>query len=388
MMISINNPIESTYIFLAIFLAAILIGARRGQNKGFFPLTATQELKGLAILAIVFSHIGLFLIAGQNFLYPLSLLAGVGVNLFLFLSGYGLAVSSIKNKLTAGQFYKRRLIKLFTPFWLSLAVFFLLDYFFLGLSYGPAYLVRSFLGFFPRADLYNDVNSPLWYITLILFYYLIFPLFFAFKNHRWSALALYLITYFIVWLSPAFLSQVMHLYKVHIMAFPLGVILASLYYEPNQFLKFMSARARRLFSGKSFWLKIFKPIGYWVLIIILLAIAVYTAYYSNIGGGFKEELTSLVTVAALVILFLIKKVNFGFFYLVGVYSYEIYLLHWPLLYRYDLFYRSLPAWLATTLYLALFIILGWLIKKASDAILSAIPTRAQRVGDKFFKKSQ
>lgn len=369
MIISINDPVGSTYIFIVLLLAAILIWARRRQDNDFFPVSATQELKGLAMLVIVFSHIGLFLISGQNFLYPLSIMAGVGVNLFLFLSGYGLAASSIKNKLSISQFYGRRLIKLFLPFWLSLLAFFFLDYFVLGLSYGPAYLARSFLGYFPRADLFNDVNSPLWYFTLILFYYLVFPLAFLFKNHRLSALALYLAAYLIVWLNPAWLNQVMHLYEIHILAFPLGVLLASLQFEPNQFLKFLAAGAKNLFQGQAAWLKIFKPIGYWALSIAFLAVAVYTAYYSNIGGELKEELTSLATVFALVGLFLIKKINFGFFYIFGLYSYEIYLLHWPLLYRYDVFYRLLPAWLATALYLILFIALGWILKKISDNIM-------------------
>ena len=236
MMVSINNPVGSTHIFIIILLALVLIWARRRQSGEFFPAEATQELKGLAILAIIFSHIGYFLVPGGNFLFPLSIMAGVGVNLFLFLSGYGLTSSSIKNKFTARQFYRRRLMKLFIPLWLTLIIFFLLDYFALNLTYGLSYIGRSFLGFFPRADLYGDVNSPLWYFTLILFYYLLFPLVFILKNHRLSALAVYLATYLIVWLNPSWLNQVMHLYKIHILAFPLGMLLASLYYEPNNFL--------------------------------------------------------------------------------------------------------------------------------------------------------
>ncbi|MDO8667668.1 MAG: acyltransferase family protein [bacterium] len=371
MTISINNPVESTYIFAAILLVAIIVWTRRRRGGDFFPPEATQELKGLAILAIVFSHIGYFLISGQKFLFPLSVMAGVGVNLFLFLSGYGLTASSIKSKFTwkkIGQFYRCRWLKLFMPFWLTLAVFFLLDYFLLDLNYGLSYLVQSFLGFFPRADLYNDVNSPLWYFSLILFYYLLFPLVFLLRNHRLSALAVYLITYLIIWLNPGYLSQVMHLYKVHILAFPLGMLFASLYYEPNNFLNQVVFRIRSLVSGSSSGVKYFKKIFYWIFVIILLAIAVYTADYSNIGS-YKEEFTSIITMSALIILFLIKKINFGFLYIVGVYSYEIYLLHWPILYRYEMFYGSMPAWLATALYLLLFLILGLALKKVSEVVL-------------------
>jgi peptidoglycan/LPS O-acetylase OafA/YrhL len=365
MMISISNPVGATYIIIVLLAAAILIWMRRSEASGFFPLAATEELKGLAILAIIFSHIGYFLISEHSFLFPLSIMAGVGVDLFLFLSGYGLTVSAIKKKLGISQFYIKRLIKLFVPFWLILIIFFSLDYFVLHLAYGSAYLVRSFLGIFPRADLYNDVNSPLWYFSLILFYYLIYPFVFLLKNHRLSALVVYLISYLIVWLNFDFLSPVRHLHEVHLMAFPLGMLLASLYYEPSYF--------REVTEKIFIRFKAFKRVGYWLFIIFLLAVIGYSSYHSNVGTSqYKQELTSLLTMSAIIILFLIKKVNFGFFYIFGVFSYEIYLLHWPLLYRYDIFYKFTPAWLATILYLILFLVLAWLLKKCSEIILKLV----------------
>ncbi len=112
MMVSINNPIQATWIFISIFLLALLISIKSQKannadnNKGFFPITLTQELKGLAILAVVFSHIGYFLVYQHEFLFPLTILAGVGVNIFLFLSGLGLTISALKKDLSVWNFYK------------------------------------------------------------------------------------------------------------------------------------------------------------------------------------------------------------------------------------------------------------------------------------------
>jgi peptidoglycan/LPS O-acetylase OafA/YrhL len=107
---------------------------------------------------------------------------------------------------------------------------------------------------------------------------------------------------------------------------------------------------------------------YYGLLIILTTIACYTAYYSGVGqGALKEQLISIVTTCTLVALFALKRFEIGLFAFTGFYSYEIYLLHWPLLSRYDIFYRHTPAWLATVLYLALFFGLGWLIQKATTA---------------------
>ena len=49
----------------------------------------------------------------------------------------------------------------------------------------------------------------------------------------------------------------------------------------------------------------------------------------------------------------------------GIYSYEIYLLHWPLMYRFDFVYKILPPALATCLYLFIFIGLGMVLQRAS-----------------------
>src|SRR3989339_1241391 len=115
MAILVNSPVISTYVFIIIFLVVVLATIRRKGTQEFFSATVSQELKGLAILMILFGHIGYFLAEDHRFLFPLSISAGVGVNLFLFLSGYGLASSALSKSLSIFQFYKKRLAKLFIP---------------------------------------------------------------------------------------------------------------------------------------------------------------------------------------------------------------------------------------------------------------------------------
>lgn len=363
MTISINNPVQATYIFIAIFLAVTIASVRRRRSTEIFPAETSQELKGLSILAVVFSHVGYFLVSDTRFLFPLTIIAGVGVNMFLFLSGYGLATSALKKEMSAWQFYRRRLLKLFIPFWLVLAAFFSLDFFLLKISYGWAYISRSLAGFFPRADLYRDVDSPLWYFTFILFYYLVFPLVFSRKRPWISAIIIYAVAYLIIQRNPAELAEVMHLYKVHIMAFPLGVLAAGLSARPQIF---QALSASTMFVGLKNS-KAMKMISYYVLASALSAIAVYTAYHSNVGRSpWLEEITSIITVLAITALFMMKKFEIRLWYLFGVYSYEVYLLHWPIMYRYDFLFKAVPAWLAIAGYLAVFIGLGWLVKKISE----------------------
>jgi len=357
MLISINNPLQATWLFSLVFFVALLVFIKPRKINEWFPAELTTELKGLAIVMIVLSHIGYFLVSDTRFLWPLSIMAGVGVNLFLFLSGYGLTVSQTRKDLSVWQFYKRRLIKLFIPFWLSLIVFLSLDFFLLGASYSWQYLSKALVGIFTHANLYTDINSPLWYLTFILGYYLLFPLLFSKKRPWLTAIVLYLIGDLVIYYKPVELDYVLHLYKVHIFAFPLGVLAAwgvSKLKNPEILEKL--ARGWR-------------AVGYYLVMAGLLALFIYTNFNSGIGeSASKEQLMSIIAVLAICLVFILKKIEFRLFYWFGLYSYEIYLWHWPIMYRFDIFYRFMPAWLATLVYLAFFIGLGWAVSKLTDLL--------------------
>jgi len=383
MPISINDPILSTKIFIIIFIFVILISIRRKKDSELFPLALTQELKGLAILAIVFSHMGYFLSNNHSFLFPLSIMAGVGVNLFLFLSGYGLTMSALKKNLSIINFYKKRLLKLFMPFWLVAFVFFVLDFFILHISYSWPYIIQSLLGIFPRADLFLDVNSPLWFLTLTLFYYLLFPLIFLKKSPWLTAILIYAASYFIIQLKLPVTIDVLHLYQLHLLAFPLGIAFASLFFEPYSFNRFVPDKIQSSLYNlkKPVWIKtildrskepnifrrslkiINRPTYYAILIALLIFIG-FMAYNSGVDGILdKEQKISLITMSAIILFFILKRFEIKLFHLFGLYAYEIYLIHWPLMSRYDIFFRWLPGWIAVILYLGLFLIIALIINK-------------------------
>jgi len=361
MLVSISNPILQTGIFSLVLGAVLLLTMRRRQITEWLPVSLTAELKGLAILMIVLAHIGYFLVIDHRFLWPLSIAAGVGVNLFLFLSGFGLTASQLQKNLTPGQFYQRRLAKLFAPFWLMLIVFLALDFFILKINYSWAFLGKAVVGIFTHADLYQDFNSPLWYFTFILGYYLLFPLVFSKKRPWLAAIILWLVGYLLIRWSPAPLGFVLYLYSVHILAFPLGIGAAWAVTKLKS-----PVILQKLFSG---W----RAIVYYLVVAGLLAIFVGASVYSGIGTGL-EQLISMVAMLAIILVFVGKKVEFRLLSLFGIYSYEIYLWHWPLMYRYDIFYSWLPAWLATLMYLGLFVGVGWAAQKVVGLLSKSRPT--------------
>lgn len=354
MKVLISNTITSTWIFIAIFIVALLVSLRRSVSENLSP-NVTQELKGFAILSVIFAHIGYFLVSDTQFLFPLSILAGVGVNLFLFLSGYGLTVSSIKKDDSVIQFYKKRIIKLFLPFWIILGVLLLTDFFILHIVYSKEFILPAVFGIFTHANIFTDFNSPFWYFTFILFFYFIFPLIFI-KKYPWiSAIFTYSISYLIIKINPVFLSNVIGLYTVHLYAFPLGMLCAQLFLN------------KKISSFNLY--KKYEKFLYPVILLVLCGIVWYTSIHSGVGKGITlEQNISLVTMFALILLFVFKRFEFRVLSIFGLYSYEIYLLHWPLMYRYDFLFAYVPAWLATTLYLIIFIIVGWVLKNISEKI--------------------
>ncbi len=406
MMISIADPVQATWIIGAILLIILYLSIRKKAADSWFPVSLTRELKGLAILAVIFSHLGYFLAADHRFLFPLSIGAGIGVNLFLFLSGYGLTAALLKKKTSLREFYGRRLLRLYVPFWIALVGLLLLDLFFLRLNYSWQFIGQSLAGIFLSADLYRDFNSPLWYVTLTVFYYLIFPLVFSRRRPWLSAILIYLVTLLVVTLNPPLLQGVMRLYQVHIMAFPLGMIFAWFFYEPYLFSNITSGKWQERLDGIShpLWLRysldklkqpnflhtLVRSLGrfiYFLLMICLVIIVCQTAYYSGVGHGVnREQLISLVTMIALVILFIMKKFEFKLLSLFGMYAYEIYLLHWPLIYRYDFFFRFFPAWFAVILYLAVCLALAWGLKYMDTMILARLGVGSQ--GNSKGKKPQ
>ncbi|MFZ2310337.1 MAG: acyltransferase [Patescibacteria group bacterium] len=355
MTVLINNAVLANNIFYAILIVALLISLRPRRDNEFFPVSVSRELKGLAILTIVFVHVAYALVSDNRFLLPLSNMSGLGVDTFLFLSGYGLMMSTLRRESSVWQFYKYRLFKLYSPFWLTITAFFCLDIFLLKITYSWTYIAQSFLGFFNHADLYTDINSPLWYFTLIIFYYFIFPWLLVRKKPWLSAIFIYAISFLVISLQPPFLNNVLHLYKLHTIAFPLGVLLAAVFSE--SVLAKASAALQVLRNQKH-------QITYNFLLFLSLATFIYSVTHSGVGETpMIEQLTSIVSMLLLCIFFILKRFEIKTLYILGLFSYEIYLLHWPIMYRYDFLFKYLPVWLALSLYFVVFIGLGWLMQR-------------------------
>lgn len=351
MLIKILDPVTQTIFFAVIFFGLLIASMKKSEDQSFFSKEVTNQLKGLAILAVLFSHIGYFLSSDIRFLYPFSVLGGVGVNIFLFLSGFGLTVSQLNSPLSPLSYYKKRLPRLYIPLWIVITVFIILDNIFLHRIYPVSEIINSYLGFFPRADLFSNIDSPLWYFTIILFYYLIFPLVFIKKIPLLSPFIILVISSFILNLNLPVNEDTLKLYKLHTLAFPLGITFGILY--------------------KKIKLNLNNLLKY-IILLTATIIFLYSAIHSGVGEGLKiEQGISLITTISAVIIFSFLKFNFKLLSIFGILSYEIYLIHCPILSRFDLF-LSFPPLLFVIFNIIFISLLALILQKLVGKILNLV----------------
>ncbi len=242
---------------------------------------------------------------------------------------------------------------------------------FLHVTYSLPYMLQSVVGWFPTARGYGDVNSPFWYITWMLLFYALFPLLFKAERPWLTAIILAVIANVIASLNP-FNLQAGWLHHLHTNAFSLGIVFAWLLRSKPELV----AQCMALRNDST-------GLNRYVIIATLTVFAGYMAvHYSpsdwpalahllsvfGVSGTFIEQTSSLLTMLALIIVFSLKRVDNKFLHLFGVYSYETYLVHWPLMSRYDVFFHYLPAWLAVFMWLLAFLGVGWLLQKITPPL--------------------
>jgi peptidoglycan/LPS O-acetylase OafA/YrhL len=381
MPITITNVSESNLIVIAVLIVVLFLTLRKSQHTDIFPISVTQELKGLGILTVVFAHFAYMLVTNAEFLFPLSIIAGVGVDLFLFMSGYGLSVSMLKKPMPVFEFYKRRLIKVFIPFWIALIIIFAADAIFLNINYPVPYMLQSLVGWFPTAIGFGDVNSPFWYITWMIMFYALYPIVFSAKRPWLSALILAVIATLLGVYNPFDMGD-NWLHRLHTLAFPLGIVAAWLLMERKD-------KENKLVN----YLKDFRnnsnSLLRYAIIVLMFILVVYMSLHTTANhwprltallgkGYFVDQFTSLVIMFAFIVIFSLKKLDNKFLAIYGLYSFEVYLIHWPLIGRYDIFFNIMPAWAAVLVWLVSFILVSMLLQKMVTPVSAWIDRLVQR----------
>lgn len=235
------------------------------MNKQQMPDTAIQEktpntlislsvAKAVGIIFIVVAHIDQVL--GITDALDASILANhlaerlfhvighYGVSLFIVSSGFGLTYSLLrKDKRISGEWFTRRITRIYILFWISYAFFIIL----LGLRPEGIDLsmeefivtllgIQAFFGYWG-----GHVNGVYWFNTLILSLYVVFPVLFWLlrKGGQWKLLLILIVSlvsgYFI--LENVSLDAFRYLVVSRAFEFSAGIVLAYIYYRRGELLK-------------------------------------------------------------------------------------------------------------------------------------------------------
>ncbi|MFW9865981.1 MAG: acyltransferase family protein [Candidatus Thorarchaeota archaeon] len=181
-----------------------------------------NSIKALSILGVILGHLlrppkelGFDIL---YFWYP----GGVGLNIFVFLSGFLLMVGLLrKNKEEHSwvRWYKTRIMRIFLLFIISTLVTLLVRY----LVYEDVYSLNSILihmggtGSTPNNPDFFLIDPHHWYITLILSCYLLFPVFYYLIKKNCKIMLILSISFFILY---SFLFQLIPSMMVSITYLP------------------------------------------------------------------------------------------------------------------------------------------------------------------------
>lgn len=131
-------------------------------------VAALDELKGVAIILVILYHAGGVLGWNNEFHGEL------GVDIFVILSGMGLALSA--SCPGVGRYLSRRFWRIYPAYWAALALFLAADALLRGTTFTAADILLHVLGihaWFGDAHAMN-INDSFWYITLIVSLYVLY----------------------------------------------------------------------------------------------------------------------------------------------------------------------------------------------------------------------
>ncbi len=297
-------------------------------------LEIIQFLKGYAIFSIIIFH---YL---QTLKFPrpfnqLIFFGGTGVHLFILLSGFGLYLSYLNKPLTYPVYLKKRMGKIYTPYILVILISAFISLF-IPVYENSLYALGGHIFLYKMFDesIMGSYGYPLWFISTILQFYLVFYVLVFFAKRLTNiqfliiCLGLSLVWTFIVLSINQESQRVWNSFFLrYLWEFGLGMVIAFRLKQNNYQLPFKVKPA-------------------YVLVIGVANCVLYAALAlkgGNIGKMINDvpALIGYSSIALWVYQLRLQIVN-KFFAFTGSISYSLYLLHYLILLTALLLLRHLP----------------------------------------------
>lgn len=276
-------------------------------------IPAIDELKGLALILIIFYH-AIGILGWTN-----SLQGQLGVDIFLILSGVTLALGPAARE-PLGTFFRRRFLRIFPAYWLALALFLALDYFLRGIVHSAPRVWFHVTGLhaFSREINFWGINDSLWFIALIVPLYVTFAFARRILDHPADILGLGLLLTVIVcaaYLATGNTGALTHL-GVRLPSFFVGLVIGHALTAPQFSLRPTPLLAVGAVSLA--YLTLNHGLNFFGIFAALAVSTAYLALRSTLPASLLPATTRPLA-------------------WLGLYSYEIYLFHQPLIREYHLY---------------------------------------------------
>jgi peptidoglycan/LPS O-acetylase OafA/YrhL len=290
-----------------------------------------QLLRGISILLVIFTHLGVFIPNSRTFQLLHSFFdTSIGVDLFFIISGYLMGetfLKAIHNKALSSEdaiiFYKKRILRLYSPCFFWATVILLFSWIWLDLKYFKEF--RQILGVFFGAitftgNFYNATHPTVfgyfWSLGVEMQFYILLPLLVALTvRHRW---------------------------------FPCLILLLAFTAVPGGIKTWWMFRANGLFIGLLLWFftqttscdSITKKLNQFPIIVVttIFSLAIFSACYLSypykIFGGVAHTIIALILALAFFSVTFYEKPVLGPFSkpleALGDISFSLYLCHLPI----------------------------------------------------------
>jgi len=357
---------ETLVVLSLILLFIVFVSTKKSppnrhpqDNQGFILRESTVALKGIAILFLFIGHFSIKCV-DKPCMFEFAGMWAVVV--FLFCSGIGISKTYGLNLAKPG-FLHRRLLKLFAPTLFVVILFYSLDFLLLGKTYALQGFLLNCLGLFSFAG----PNPALWFVTFIMYQYLLFFLLSklnaSVKTKVIWLCSISVCTAVSITIIPLLRSH-FEMWCQYSIVFPASVTVG---YFRIPIKKWVS----KLFH--------LSPVLFLLLVVASLVIFYFDPFWDTVRNfpypySVLDKLLTLFRplylIAALIgIAYCLDNFNreSRFLSFLGKYSFEMYLLHMPLMVSYDFILFRKPLYAFFLVFIASILVLGYGLNRISEA---------------------
>jgi peptidoglycan/LPS O-acetylase OafA/YrhL len=362
-----TNQIESAYggaslgyIILVFLFLMLLAGRKLKQDKidginpdEHFTHDTTIAFRGIAVVLLLLGHLSEKCIAGVTYLEDGGRWAVV---IFLFVSGVSLSKTYGIDAL-GKRFILNRIKRLAIPFWLTLALFLALDYYLIGYCYSPKRIILAIDGImYPWAPM-----GHAWFITYLIFLYGLYYFVSLLRiSTQKKAYALFLLSYLsMLLIINTRLFNYFALWVIYTAVFPAAVFIGLYRNRIFDYLRILFSKARVLY--------------------VVIMLALLACYYQGSAHGWLSQpdnvmravhafqpLTMVVFLTMLACIVDPFNYQSNILMLLGDYSYEIYLLHFPFMEYYDFVLFRKPLVVSFFSYLTAIFMMSYVVRRITQ----------------------